>query len=1327
MDLEFVKYKRYPFIQFSSRKMIYMPILLENYQIDDFFKLNKQRFTGQWNIISSGSIPNLNVKLNKLNYSFGFNQVNINNLSTSKLLIFDITPILLSLDNKSPYSIQSLTTIKYLTLKDNRETIFLYSVNFDLETPTFESSYLNHLLTTIGYAKNRENSIKLPNNFILNYVLNNRQTYIPIVVNQEEWKNVNIIKSYISSIYEKNITKLDKKKVIKNISKNVINQDIDQTKTDYDIINRSEEDNIANIDKIHYIATSADLDSEQVSNPNTIKENIVNTLSSGYNEENNQINDYQFKNILNNVIVPQKISIPDTNVFINSLPKQNIMNNRMPTQSVEFNRYEYQNIESVFKNIIDVYKNIENGFNIIDFKIVDVPNKLNEMSKTEKILLILKLRYEGNDNIVKIELPKLLNDGTYLINGNRYISVNQLMLLPITFPKVGSARFSSYTTTSIIDKMKTKTHLYFAGNKLPIGLYLCYIFGFDNVFKYLNLQYKISDSLEKDKINIKLTNKKYLVINNTNFNDLTKDFLKNLFPYNDNIMNIEIDKPLLSKEWFDIFINDITGNPGSSNYVNRIIKIALDNRTKEILSNKNLPTNLFDIMFYMYNNVLKGTVNKRNDIRNMRIRNYETILQIAFDSLRQEIRKYENVKKYNKDAKLLINSGSFFTAIITSPSLQMMDYVNPIEEISSLNKVTYMGYNGITSEGVPMQLRGIHPSYYGIVDPIDVPEGSTTGVNQQLSFAATISTKYGTLIQNKQSDDLQSGILSVSSSTTPFISKNEPTRGIMAANQIRQVVATNVTSPPSVLTGVEYIVPVLSSEVFMLKSPCNGVVKLVNNDKITITCENKKDIEIDISNKFARSGASVNVPIEFTPIVKPNQKIKQGDLLVDSNYIKSGVLSLGNMYLTTYMFWKGYTYEDGVVISSAIANKLTSKHLFKFIMYLEPGDRIIKFDLENNKRVNRGDELLKIASDRMSKLIDYNVISESDIIVNGNKYILISPYNGTIKNIEIFSNLPKTDYNTDILNNLKNVSFVNTDTPYFYKDEKFSGMFIRVSIECILNIGLGDKLTNRHASKGVITYIEDEKNMPKLPDGRVVEVILNPLSVINRTNTGQIYELYSGEISYQLKQKVLSLSKVQLIKFLTNLSSKIDKIGYFKNLITILYNDKKYNEFVEYVKKYSFPLIISPFNELNYSEIIDIMKVLNIPNKYNLHIPEYNMNIESIVGYEYIYKLEHISSQKLQTRSIGPYDLKGQPSQGKKREGGQRIGELDVWSMLSYGADKLLDELLSASSDDKYAKNRMYRDIIENGSTSFYDTNKPSTKTSSDYLNILLKAVMLEV
>jgi DNA-directed RNA polymerase beta subunit len=1257
--------------------------IIENDTIFDFLNDNREVFKDKWSVfipykVINSKLLELNSREKNIITKLGYNYTT--NPNSPKQVIFDLSWLFVS------KSVNEINEFLKKTIKSNRTYGAIDGVHLHKNTPPLSHSLIIKLLALMQ----KEPIIKFF--YFVTYALKEATWYY--LADENKWDPPKIT-AIVNKFFNRNIEEKNtptQQKVVSQIDQ-IPNTTIKTTVKD--LITISTPTTVSNIKE-------------------TVKSSIENIVAPNTSITNlNQ----QLQTLSKVIIKPEPLVIPKAglNAFI---PSNNIKT--IPSY-LNFAHLEYQNRHEYFKHFLSSY-NDTLGFKIEDIKTTPVPPPKGAVEKSN--LEKLSMTFSDKHNVrhkVELVLPVLDKDGTMLINNNKYIPVKQLFLLPITFPKLGISRYSSYVTTLQIYQGKV-TMINIGGYKLPFGVFLITVFNFDNVMALYNIDYEIDNKSSKD--SIALSKNSFLHIKTIKLNDVAKDLLHNI--QLSKLQNFDIAN-VPKEEWQKTILSDITGNTEAQPYLVRMTKNMVDGYSREILITKNLPYEPLRILHYMHSEVLKGTVTARNDIRNLRVRSYESILHIGIDELRKNINRYHRgVLTGNEKTPIKVNANTVISNLVGSGSVRLLENVNPLEEIGTLDNIVYSGYGGLPSSSVPEAIRGVNPSYFGSIDPIDTPEGKTIGVNQHLTVASTIATLSGSLANVPISNDVKSQLFSASSLSIPFISRNEPTRATMAVNQARSAIPIIDAEAPLVRTGIESVLPaLLQTDTFLVKSPVNGIVKKVTEKEVIILGEDKKEYRLQGGSKTGRSGQLIDTIFNLTPSVKENQRVSKGEMVFTSHVVQDGVISMGKNLIATYMFWKGKNFEDGVVISESVASSVKSKHVLHKDIIIDIESSILEMNIKQNYKA--GEIITSASSPKLTQLLDNNVLNESDFLINQNNYILLSPYDSRLVDIKIYTT--KEAYNKFILKLKPYSKYIIFQENLSVKKQPLNGVYIKADLEVVLSTSLGDKFTNRHAAKGVVTYIEKDENMPTLPDGRKVQIIINPISVVNRTNIGQIYEMYLAEICYQLQKRILSMksNRISIIKMLQPILKVLDKEGWSTKLLLFLQRSSQteYQNFIRYVEKQGFPLYAPAFNEPSHSDIDKVMNILGIPKTYKLKFPD-GTTREAFAGPMYIYKLEHMAFNKLSSRSIGfQSDVSGQPIHGKKRGGGQRFGERDFWAIASYGATNLLNELRTANSDNITAKQSLYRSIISNGSASINDV-KTNVHPTKDMLNAYLKTIMIE-
>ena len=638
---------------------------------------------------------------------------------------------------------------------------------------------------------------------------------------------------------------------------------------------------------------------------------------------------------------------------------------------------------------------------------------------------------------------------------------------------------------------------------------------------------------------------------------------------------------------------------------------------------------------------------------------------------------------------------------------QFMDQNNPLTELTHKRRISTLGPGGLSRDRAGFEVRDIHHSHYGRLCPIESPEGPNVGLIGSLSTYAIIN-KYGFIetpyrivdkkkgvvtdeiryfpaeeednyiiaqanepldkkgkflnskIKVRHRDDLLEvgpnevdlmdvsprQLVSVAAALIPFLENDDAKRALMGSNMQRQAVPLIKTDSPIVGTGMEYRTAKDSGVCVVAKN--DGTVEKVTADKITL--KTKKGLEEYNLIKFKRSnqGTCSNQ----RPIVKKGEIIKAGDIIADGPSTDQGELALGKNILIGFMTWEGYNYEDAILINEKLVKEdvLTSIHIEEY----DCESRDTKLGPEEITRdiPNVGDDALKDLDDRGIVRIGAEV-RPGDILVGK-----VTPKGETELTAEerllraIFGEKSREVRDTSLRCPHGEAGII-VDVKKFTKensDELGTGVneVIRVYIAQKRKISVGDKMAGRHGNKGVISRILPEEDMPFLPDGTPLQIVLNPLGVPSRMNIGQVLEVHLGyaakALGFKIATPVFDGAKDEDFK------EMYEKAGLPASGKTILY-DGRTGE---------------PFDN------------------------------EVTVGIMYMLKLHHLVDDKIHARSTGPYALvTQQPLGGKAQFGGQRFGEMEVWALEAYGAAYTLQEILTMKSDDVVGRVKTYEAIVK--------------------------------
>ncbi len=680
----------------------------------------------------------------------------------------------------------------------------------------------------------------------------------------------------------------------------------------------------------------------------------------------------------------------------------------------------------------------------------------------------------------------------------------------------------------------------------------------------------------------------------------------------------------------------------------------------------------------------------------------------------------------------LVNSRPVVAAIKeffgSSPLSQFMDQNNPLAELTHKRRLSALGPGGLSRDRAGFEVRDVHYSHYGRMCPIETPEGPNIGLISYLASFARIN-KYGFIETPYRKVDKETGrvlddvvymtadvedlytiaqanepldeeghftrprvtarrrdeilevnrdsvdfmdvspkmVVSVATAMIPFLENDDANRALMGANMQRQAVPLMVTNQPIVGTGMEYKAAVDSGVCVLAKE--DGVVSRVSADEIVVRDELGQDHKYKLI-KFKRSnqGTCVNQ----RPIVSKGDVVKKGMVLADGPATSQGEIALGKNALIGFMTWEGYNYEDAVLINEKLVynDVYTSIHIEEY--ELECRDTKLGPEEITRDIPNLGDDALKDLDERGIIRIGAEVHS-GDILVGK-----VAPKGETELTAEerllraIFGEKAR-EVRDSSLRVPHGESGVIVDVKVFTRencDELAAGvnMVVRCYIAQKRKISVGDKMAGRHGNKGVVSRILHQEDMPFLPDGTPLDIVLNPLGVPSRMNIGQVLEVHLGYAAKALGWKIMT---------------PVFDGAHEEDIRQCFAMADAQRE--NYVGKDGPDIDFSkiPMTQEAKTQLIDG----RTGEKFDSLVT---------VGYMYYLKLHHLVDDKIHARSTGPYSLvTQQPLGGKAQFGGQRFGEMEVWALEAYGAAYTLQEILTVKSDDVVGRVKTYEAIVK--------------------------------
>ena len=686
---------------------------------------------------------------------------------------------------------------------------------------------------------------------------------------------------------------------------------------------------------------------------------------------------------------------------------------------------------------------------------------------------------------------------------------------------------------------------------------------------------------------------------------------------------------------------------------------------------------------------------------------------------------------------------------------QFMDQTNPLAELTHKRRLSALGPGGLNRERATFEVRDVHYSHYGRMCPIETPEGPNIGLINSLSTYArinrygfieapyrrvdgknkSISNEIVYLTADEEDDYIvaqaneptvtdENGrvwfakdrvvarrldeiievkatetdymdvspkqLVSVATAMIPFLENDDANRALMGSNMQRQAVPLLKPEAPVVGTGMEYKAAHDSGVVVLSRQ--HGTVKHVDASRIVIAGDDGNDRTYNII-KFKRSNQGTC--INQRPIVVKGERVIPGQVIADGASTDQGEIALGRNILIGFMTWEGYNYEDAVLISE----KLVKEDVYTSI-HIEEHETEARDTKLGEEEITR--DIPNVGEDALANLDDRGIIRIGAEVQSGDILVgKVTPKGETELTAEerllraIFGEKAREVRDTS-LRVPHGEGGVIVDVKVFTranKDELPPGVneLVRVYIAQKRKISVGDKMAGRHGNKGVISRILPEEDMPFLPDGTPLQIVLNPMGVPSRMNIGQILELHLGKAAKGLNMKVatpvLDGAGEDDIKMLLAMSNKSNKP--MQDLMKMTAGDVlKLIELAD-----SDPVVGEKFREAYKHE--DGKTVL-----YDGRSGEPFENRVS-VGYMYYLKLHHLVDDKIHARSTGPYSLvTQQPLGGKAQFGGQRFGEMEVWALYAYGAANILQEIITVKSDDVVGRVKTYENIVKGNNVS---------------------------
>jgi len=722
--------------------------------------------------------------------------------------------------------------------------------------------------------------------------------------------------------------------------------------------------------------------------------------------------------------------------------------------------------------------------------------------------------------------------------------------------------------------------------------------------------------------------------------------------------------------------------------------------------------------------ISKAVPDDIDHLKNRRVRSVGELLQnlfrIGFQRLVRKLRNQTNKVDSGYLLSFNIVNATIREFFGSSQLSQYLDQTNPLSSLTHRRRISGLGPGGFDRDRISFAVRDIHPSHYGRICPIETPEGQNVGLIASLTTCARVNklgfleTPFWRVINGKviktgnpiylaaDVEDLYKiapadiatnsenylvkniipirykqdfvnvspsevdfiaistiQVVSVAASLIPFFEHDDANRALMGSNMQRQSVPLIFPQKPIVGTGLENQIATDSG--MTLNAQVSGIASSVTANKIIIKDQSGKKVIYKLQ-KYLRSNQQTC--INHRPIIWKGEKIKSGQVLTDGPAITDSELALGQNVLIAYMPWQGYNFEDAILISERLVYNdiFTSIHIERYKIEIDRNSEmseqtmkmIPNLSLSEVKHLNDDGIVIVGTFVKPGDILVGKVISNNTTEQLPESKLLRAIFGAKAKGVKDNSyRMPDGEYGRVI----ETVTF-NRRTKLTYKFEK-----IYVFIAQIRKIQVGDKIAGRHGNKGIISRILARQDMPFLPDGTPIDIILNPLGVPSRMNVGQLYECLLGLAGDRLN------ARFKILPF--------DEM-YGLEMSRILINKKLRQASIKRNESWLF----NPY----------------APGKMVLIDGRTGKEFENpiTVGNAYMLKLIHLVDDKIHARATGPYSLiTQQPLRGKAQHGGQRFGEMEVWALEGFGAAFTLKELLTIKSDDMQGRNETLNAIVK--------------------------------
>jgi len=906
--------------------------------------------------------------------------------------------------------------------------------------------------------------------------------------------------------------------------------------------------------------------------------------------------------------------------------------------------------------------------------------------KEMKISLTSKVSNVKQD--VKIYVPKLKEDGSFTMFGNRYVLKKQLATLPVAKYKENEVDIDTLMGTITLKRKKVGAKIYIIFNKssyteVPLFTYMSALIGAE----------KLCDLLD---INLKKEGNTWT-----------------LSP-TDQIGGLVAPRTLedISKEHFVSKIEDSIKNRALVDYlVNRMPKKAIDPSTLKLLQQLKLPTDYVGLLLYTLSVLIKDNPTAVNDLSKRRIRSVEVMGKIILHKLDRAVSRYEMDAASGRPNPLIdIDPNFAMRAMVESGAAESaVTKDNPVSEASQKNKVSFSGLGSFSADNTPVAYRDIHLSYTGIIDPIETDKAKKVG--DQLYLTTSPNIVAGSLIVPTKNPE---SVLGYTSSIIPFIGSSATARVNMGCSHAKQAIPITGAQAPYVMTGSEGVFKDIASEQFITKATATGRVTKVEKDRIEITNpETKVVTKINLIKPNIIAGSGVVLKNVHKPLVAVGNKVISGTVIAESLAFQGGLLAIGRNMLCAYTLYNSANYEDGIIIAEGALDHLAIEEIIEKEVFVHPDRDTIRSMHFTKGKVNQRTLLIEVDS------AAFNIAAYEKSIVR-----LYASDESTLRRIIITG--PDKKAIERMLESIDGVKMQNINIRV--KPDFDPTVTIVFELEVHKKAEKGDKIGNKHGNKGVINHIIPKSKAAFVKsDKRHVDLFLNPLGVYGRTNWGQYKELLCAALLYEYNQEFAKRftrsGQEAAIEYFSEAIAGLNKLPEYDKRASRQLNRMKKAELAKLVadiknNRALIPVYIPPFKDQDYNSLLKLADKAKLLK--TIVCPELNREITALVGYVYFHRLEHTANHKVNARSTGAYKYRTrQPVGGKKMLGGQRLGEMETWSIFAHDCPSLMREFKTVQSDEFVHKRRVISEIL-NGKEPELPTTDEKTSVSQMYRALML-------